>query len=255
MRRPIRARAACLALALALLTATAIAQNQPVPAPPAGNTIGSHQIDRFEAIRQLQAATRTSPNHVAGWVILGELAHEVALDLPQEQDDPYYQLSRVAYERALALEPNNNGLRAAVQFAKDQEANAVNFDAQRRRGVVAYLAARRAEMGTSGINPTVLVYEPPAAAPAANPAAGAIAAPAQAAPNQVQPQPYPTPTYRPFYNAQSQQPYGYNQYQNGYAPPVNQAAPPTTLRQLGQQVPGAIFNQIGGGAGRGLIPR
>ena len=43
--------------------------------------IGSHQIDRFEAIRQLQQSLRANPNNTADWVILGELAHEVALDV------------------------------------------------------------------------------------------------------------------------------------------------------------------------------
>ncbi len=204
MRHSTRARWAAL---LAALAAGSAARAQAPPPPPgaqgpvgatttstervvpAPSTIGSHQIDRFEAIRQLQGDTRSDPNNVANWVILGELAHEVALDLPQEQDDPYYQLSRVAYERALALDPNNNGLKAAVQFAKEQEANAANFDAQRRRGVAAYLAARRAEMATNGVNPTLLVYEAPAPAPvpAANsaPIGGAVAA-APAQPIQAQ---------------------------------------------------------------------
>jgi len=114
-------------------------------------------------------------------------------------------------------------------------------------------------MATNGVNPTLLVYEAPAPAPApaANsaPIGGAVAA-APAQPIQAQGQPYPTPTYRPYYNNQAQQPYGYGQYSNGYAPPINQgAAQPTTLRQLGQQMPGAIFNQIGGGSGRGFSPR
>jgi cytochrome c-type biogenesis protein CcmH/NrfG len=97
--------------------AAAQAPASPAPRP---TTIGSHQIDRFEAIRQLQADLRSDPNSLANWVILGELSHEVALDVPDGQDDVYYRMSREAYEKALQLDPNNNGLKAAVQFARDQ---------------------------------------------------------------------------------------------------------------------------------------
>ncbi len=249
--RPIRA----LILSAATLWAvTALGQGPGfAPAVPPG-TIGSHQIDRFEAIRQLQLDGRSDPNNVANWVILGELAHEVALDLPQDQDDAYYRLSRDAYERALALDPNNNGLRAAVQFARDQEANAPAFDAQRRQGVATYLDARRREMAQNGVNPTIQVYETSNVAPRpiAQPGRDQFQPAQQAAPGFNA----PTQTYRQFYNPQTQQAYGYNQYSNGYVPPANnapangQAAPPTTLRQLGQQLPGLLLDEA-----RGARPR
>ena len=206
-------------------------------------TIGSHQIDRFEAIRQLQADVKSDPNNLASWAILGELAHEVAVDLPQGQDDTYYTLSRTAYEHAAQLDPNNNGLKAAVQFARDQEANAATFDAQRRQGVATYLDARRREMAMFGVNPTVQVYETPTPA--------ATIQPAQAQPvgqvTQTYGQVYPTQAYRPLYNQQAQQPYSYNQYANGYTPVTAtggaQPVAPTTLRQFGQQLPGVLINQ------------
>ena len=217
---------------------------------PAAPTIGSHQIDRYEAIRQLQADLASDANNAANWTILGELAHEVALELPQGQDDTYYTLSRQAYERANQLDPNNPGLRAAVQFAREQETNSATFDARRRQGVATYLESRRREMTLHGINPTVLVYEPSAAP---------TTVPAGVGPNGVQVnsqattvvQPYatayPTPSYRPYYNQQAQQPLGYNQYSNGYTPTTGgngaQTVAPTTLRQYGQQLPGVILNQ------------
>lgn len=218
-----------------------------------GAPIGGHQIDRFEAIRQLQDDVKSDPNNIINWTILGELAHEVALDIPQGQDDAYYTLSRAAYERASQLDPNNAGLRSAVAFAREQETNAAAFDARRRQGVSTYLEARRREMAATGVNPTLLVYEtypttivPPPNSPTATG-------------NQPYASGYPTPTYRPYYNTQSQQPYGYNQYSTGYVPPTtntNQAVAPTTLRQLGQQLPGAIFNQGARTIGRpAIIPR
>ena len=227
-------------------TVVTLAQG-PVPGNPAATpstTIGSHQIDRYEAIRQLQADLNSDANSVANWTILGELAHEVALDLPQGQDDAFYRLSREAYERASTLDPNNNGLRSAVQFAREQEANAAAFDARRRQGVSTYLEARRREMAATGVNPTVMVYE-------STPVA-------QTSPNVHPAQPYatnyPTPTYRPYYNPQAQQPYSYNQYSNGYVPPTANAnqpmAPPTTLRQFGQQLPSVLLNQGGRAIGR-----
>ena len=222
---------------------------------PAAPTIGSHQIDRFEAIRQLQADLASDANNAANWTILGELAHEVALDLPQGQDDAYYTLSRQAYEKAAQLDPNNPGLKSAVQFAREQETNAAAFDAKRRQGVATYLESRRREMAANGNNPTVLVYETPAAPVNAT----ATTVPAQ--PGVVN-QPYnpaagyPTPTYRPYYNPQAQQALGYNQYSNGYTPPAN-AAPvngvqpaPTTLRQYGQQLPGVLLNEGARAIGR-----
>ena len=214
--------------------APVVASTTVVPTP----TIGSHQIDRFEAIRQLQADVASDANNAANWTILGELAHEVALDVPQGQDDAYYTLSRQAYEKAAALEPANPGLKAALQFAREQEANAATFDAQRRQGVATYLEARRREMAATGINPTLLTYSTgPAAAPTPVPGQVGTTQPIGAS--------YPTPTYQPYYNQQAQQPYGYNQYSNGLtpAPTLGTQAAPVTLRSYGQQLPGVIINQ------------
>ena len=212
---------------------------QTTPAPTfASNTIGTHQIDRFVAINQLQADLKSDPNNLANWAILAELAHEVALDLPEGQDDAYYKLSSQAYENAARLDPNNQGLKAAVQFARDQETNAATFDGQRRQAVSTYLDSRRREMAANGVNPSVVVYE---STPNTNPQ-----------PNGTSAASYPTRTYRPLYNPQAQQPYSYNQYQNAYAPPAavpagaaatNPTAQPTTLREYGRQLPGLLINE------------
>jgi len=74
----------------------------------------------------------------------GELAHEVAQDVPTDQDDQYYKISREAYEKALALDANNAGLKAAAQFARDEEAHAAEFDKARRQAARTYIDARRA---------------------------------------------------------------------------------------------------------------
>lgn len=225
-------------------------------APP---TIGSHQIDRFAAIRQLQADLKSDANNVINWTILGELAHEVALDLPEGQDDAYYTMSRDAYEHAAALDPTNNGLKAALQFAREQETGAAAFDAQRRQGVATYLDARRREMSATGVNPTVMVYETPGTmgtpvAPGTTVVNGPVTTSTA----------YPTPNYRPYYNAQANQPYSYNQYSNGYLPPrlpagnnaSGVATPaPTTLRQYGQQLPGVLINQGVRTIGGAVVPR
>ena len=53
---------------------------------------------------------------------------------------------------------------------------------------------------------------------------------------------YPTPVYQPFYSPQGQ-PLTYQQYSNGYLPPNPSTAPPMTLRQYSQQLPGMLMNQ------------
>ena len=212
---------------------------QTLPAAPvASSTIGTHQIDRFAAINQLQADLKSDANNLANWAILAELAHEVALDLPEGQDNAYYQLSSQAYQNAARLDPNNEGLKAAVQFARDQVTNSATFDAQRRQAVGTYLDSRRREMATNGVNPSVVVYE--ASQSTITQSNGTTTAG------------YPTRTYRPLYNAQAQQPYSYNQYQNAYSSPAvapagatatNPTAAPTTLREFGRQLPGVIINE------------
>jgi len=191
------------ALAVALATTGASAQRD--PAAPGSGVIGSHQIDRYEAIRELQQALKANPRATGDWVILGELAHEVALDVPAAQDNAYYRISRDAYEKAQALEPTNPGLKAAVQFARDQEAGARRFDEARKAAARTYLESRRRAMARSGINPTVRVF---AAAPAGTTAATAPAAPAGASTYAVN---------RPYYTPQGQ-PFTYQQYQQSYLP-------------------------------------
>ena len=178
--------------------------------PPA--MIGSHQIDRYEAIRQLQSELRTNPNVKADWVILGELAHEVAFELPRDQDVAYYRVSRDAYEHALKLDPNNPGLMAAVQFARDQEAGAAQFDEGKRQGVAAYLAARRGELSQAGAGPTLRVYAPQ------------------------------SPAYLPYAPAQGQ-PYTYQQYSTSSLPSVSSTAARMTPR-LGQSNPASTGGAV-----------
>jgi len=248
----------------ALLAAGAIAladepqadPNRDTTERPDGAVIGTHQIDRFEAIRQLQADLKADPDSVADWVILGELAHEVALGVPPDQDDRYYKMSREAFEKALALDPKNPGLKAAVAFAREQEANAKEFDRARRQSARTYLDSRRRELAQAANTPTVQVYgtptvvaNPPAAAQPAQP----NVAPAPAPP--VAPRGYPTVSYQPFYNPRTQQPFTYNQYANGYLPPPAQANPPTTLRQYVQQFPSVLGNSLVRPSGRTAPPR
>ena len=219
-------------LGLALLTlgsSSAPGQQPAATAPPAATaSIGTYQIDRYEAIRQLESALQAEPNNVANLIILGELAHEIAVELPAEQDQKYYALSRSAYERALALEPTNAGLQAAVAFAKEQAANAPKFDAQRRAGVAAYLASRRQELGQQpGASPRVRVYEP------ANPNPPPV-------PNRSTPAPVPapaaattagaSPVYRPFFSGQGQPAYTYGQYSQSTLPSVSSTAANMTPR-------------------------
>jgi len=211
--------------------------------------IGTHQIDRYEAIRQLRLSLQAGPNNVGDWIILGELAHEVALDLPGDQDDAYYRLSRSAYERASRLDPDNAGLRAAVQLAREQEANAADFDENRKQGARTYLDARRREMAASGNSPTIRVYKTAAippddprddADPASDPRQGV-----QAARN------VSYPTYQPYSPPQGR-PVTYQQHSDSFAPPAQDPAAqgqPATLRGLADELPGALLNSLKRGAG------
>jgi len=153
MRTPIRLLWALAVLAPAWATAA-------VAAPP---VIGTQQINRFEAIRQLQQAVKQNSKSLADWVILGELAHEVAIDLPADQAGPYYKMSRDAYENALELAPQNVGLQAAVQFAKDAEQGLDRFEKSRNAATQMYLAARRRDLAATQFTPSLRVYGPPIA--------------------------------------------------------------------------------------------
>jgi len=196
-----------------------VSQTQTPTQAQAPTMISTHQIDRYEAIRQLQGELKSDPNNKADWIILGELAHEVAFELPRDQDVAYYRISREAYEHALQLDPNNPGLKAAVQFARDQEAGSARFDETRRRGVGSYLAARRRELAASGMSPTLRVYASPSAVPTQG---GNAPAP-------------PAPTYQPYVPVQGR-PYTYRQYSESTLPSVSTTAANVTPR-LGQSNP------------------
>jgi hypothetical protein len=225
--------------AAALAVALADEPQQNVAPPQINNTtIGSHQIDRFEAIRLLQRSLKTDPEKEGDWIILGELAHEVAQDVPSDQDDAYFRMSREAYEKALALDANNAGLKAAVRFAKDQEAHAAEFDQARQNAARTYIESRRREIADSGMMPTVQVYA--AQRIAAAPAPGTSPNPPAAVPAAVPPA-YPVPVYQPFAPVQGQ-PYTYNQYARSYMPPNAQAVPPMTVRRSALELPNVLNN-------------
>ena len=205
---------ALIVLAASIATAKVMAQDTKVMAQDTSNhSIGTHQIDRFEAIHLLQESLKSTPNDAAAWIVLGELAHEVALDLSSQDDEPYYKLSQEAYEKALALQPKNAGLKAAVDFAREQEAGAAQWDQARRDAVSSYIEVRKSELAASGFNPTVQAYSPPtppAAVEATNSSPASLPAVT-----------YQYPVYQPYY-VQGAQPYTYQQYAGGYlytAPP------------------------------------
>jgi hypothetical protein len=138
------------------------------PAAPAASrspVISSRQIDRYDAINALQQRLKANPKSLADWVILGELAHEVALDLPADQATRYYRISREAYEKALALQPDNPGLKAAVKFGREHEANAQRFEEARDRATTTYLEARRRDLAAAQYTPSLPVYVVPQTAP------------------------------------------------------------------------------------------
>jgi hypothetical protein len=161
MRTAIRLFWAVAVLAPAWVTAAAQTQTS------APQVIGTQQINRFEAIRQLQETVKQNPKSLADWVILGELAHEVAIDLPADQAGQYYKLSRDAYENALELAPDNRGLQAAVQFAKDQEQGLDRFEKSRSAATRMYLEARRRDLAETQFTPSLRVYGAPTPPPAA----------------------------------------------------------------------------------------
>lgn len=226
------------------------------PAPPAAgqtasaNVIGTHQINRYAAIQQLQKDLKAKPDNLADWLILGELAQEVAEDLPDAQAEKYGAMSRQAFEKALALDPDNPGLRAAVQFAKDRETNAEALAASRNKATTSYLDARRRELAQPGASPSVQVYtSPPVVTSRTLPTPGANLDPnASPAAAKVTTYPaYPQPIYQPYYTPQGQ-PYTYRQYSNSYYPPGSTIGTPnasaTTLRQYIQRFPRVMTNQF-----------
>ena len=183
---------ALIVLAASIATAKVMAQDTKVMAQDTSNhSIGTHQIDRFDAIHLLQESLKSDPNDVAAWIVLGELAHDVAQDLSSQDDEPYYKLSLEAYEKALALQPKNAGLKAAVDFAREPKAGAAQWDQARRDAASSYIEVRKSELAASGFNPTVQAHSPPAP-----PAAVAATNSAPASQPAVT---YQYPVYQPYY--------------------------------------------------------
>jgi tetratricopeptide (TPR) repeat protein len=161
---------ALIVLAASIATAKVMAQNTKVVAQNTSNhSIGTHQIDRFEAIHLLQESLKSNPNDAAAWIVLGELAHEVAQDRSSQDDEPYYKLSEEAYEKALALQPKNAGLKAAIE-------------------------RRKSELAASGFNTTVQTYSPPT-----HPTPPAAVAATNSAPVSQPIQTYQYPVYQSYY--------------------------------------------------------
>jgi len=151
-------RAAALVVALG---AAPVAAQQATNAP-APRVIGSHVIDRYQAIQQVREALTKNPNNVTDWVLLGELSHEVAEEVSADLAPGYHRLAREAYANALKLQPDNAGLKAAVKLAEEQEKKSQEIRQARARATAAYLEARRRELAQSNNAPTLRTYAPPA---------------------------------------------------------------------------------------------
>jgi hypothetical protein len=235
-------------------------------APP---VIGTQQIDRYDAIASLQNELKANPKSLADWIILGELAHEVAIDAPADQAPRYFTMSRDAYEKALALAPSNPGLKAAVQFARDQEANGAAFEKVRDRATQAYLDARRRDLAATNYTPTVRVFAPPGSAPVlrprpATPAGIAVGSSAGATsdPNAavtpppdvvrdtanmgVRPIYSSAPTYQAYTLPQGA-PYTFQQYSSSYYSPSFYPAGtlPMSVQRYNQQYGNPMLNPLG----------
>jgi len=283
MRRPFTSTAILALLAASAAAMMARAQEPPVPQrtmpQPVPHLISSHQIDRYDAIASQQRTLKDNPRSLADWVILGELAHEVAIDLPSDQSGRYYDMSRDAYEKALALSPENAGLKAAVQFAKDQQANSHRFESARDQATTTYLEARRRDLAAANYTPSLRVYTPPMASPMmpspttavppvntnpdalananaitnATPPAAVIRndpSPAETTPPAAQRdaasmgtrQFYSYPLYQP-YSAPQGTPFTYQQYSSAYNAPNaanNAGLPPLTVQRYYQLHPDQI---------------
>jgi hypothetical protein len=183
----------------------------------------THQIDRFEAIRLLQESLKSAPNDAAAWIVLGELAHDVAQDLSSQEDQRYYKLSQEAYERALALQPKSNILRGAVELAREQKSGAAQWDQTRREAARNYIATRKQELAGSGFGATIQPVSVRAATPPAA-AAAAISTPASQPAQTYQYMPAQTYQYLVYQpsSVPTAQPYLYQQNTGSYlnSPPV-----------------------------------
>jgi len=204
----------CAVLAVASAWRTAAAADPPGrPATQSSQPIiSSDQIDRFEAINELQQKLKTNANSLADWVILGELAHEAALNVPADQAPRYNAISLDAYEKALALAPDNRGLKAAVSFARDQQANQPQFTQDRAQLTKLYLETRRRDLASSNYTPAVRVANAPLIS-RGQPGTGAGS-------DVVTPPGTPTSvyTFQPLYVPGNPEPYTYRQYSSAYYP-------------------------------------
>lgn len=191
-------------LTVAVLLGAAAAAQQ-AERPSATRVLGTHQIDRYQAIEQVRQELIREPKNLTDWVLLGELAQEVAMDAPPDRAPGYYRLAREAFESALKLQPNNPSLQAAARFAAEQEQGAGQFGQARSQATTNYLAARRRELAQSGYSPALRVYAPA-------PAQGGVA------PG------YSYPTYQPYLGNQGQ-PYTYQQHYDSFFGPVQPRSP------------------------------
>lgn len=187
----------------AVLGATAAAQQ--AANQPATRVIGTHQIDRYAALEHVRQALIKDPKNVTDWVLLGELSHEIAAEVPANLAPGYYRLSRQSYESALFYEPNNNHLKAAAKFAREQEQSAERVQQTRTQATTSYVEARRQELARSGYTPAVRTY---ATAPAQ--AVGGTTAATYA------------PRYQP-YVAPEGNPYTYQQHYDNFYGPIHQS--------------------------------
>jgi hypothetical protein len=195
---------------LSLLFALALAAHAQDAGPNAGGArvLGTHQIDRFAAIEQTRAALEADPNNLNDWIILGELAQEVAGDVPTNLAAGYFKLAHDSYEAALKLSPGNASLQAAARFAREQEQDAEAFAQGRRRAAATYLKTRRDELAQHGAAPTVRVHSYPNRTQTRNPAAAAA----------------PSYYYQP-YAASDGSPYTYQQHYRNYSFPEDDGIP------------------------------
>lgn len=202
------------------------------------------------------------------------------MDVPAEMAEKYFVLSRDAFAKALTLDPNNAGLKAAVQFARDQASQVEAFETARDAATDTFLAARRRDLTAMRHTPSVRVVSsmPPLPArelprpvpPTRVNAAGTVAenAPviipasegvastdsanygtrsdysaAAAASPLVNPSPV---TYLPF-TTTAGVPYTYGQYSSTYFPSgvySNSALPPVTIQRYGLAPARAMPNPL-----------
>lgn len=250
MRTAILVLGASTVLALSYLAAAAPPADRTGPYPP---VISSQQIDRFDAITKTKARLATDPKSLVDWIVLGELAQEVAMNLPEDQARTYVKLSREAYEKAAALAPDHPAIKAAAEFARDLEAHLAEFETARDQATNTYLDARRRDLALANYTPSIAVFNPPPAPSAPVPAPAPAAPPAVG--GEVVTNPplkndattdnatygarlyYGTlPTYRSFTGNDGASPLTFQQYSSAYYPPgyyTNPSAPPVTLQQFG----------------------